>query len=247
MRLIYTIVFILTLLFSNLYVPKTKANGWQRIASVFLKTNPSNSQKALPSKEEIPERVTLVSPGDYDIHYTDSVDFAWNEAETTANHYWLELSLNEDMTEAYIDSLLTDTVTHLVFDVQNMDFWWRVKAGNDAGWGPYSELFKFTINKHDIKKYSGISAQRFYLGQNYPNPVRARTSIPFAIYDDSRVIIKLLSARGKELGVLINKKLESGVYSFVFHVDSLEPGIYYYNIHADSYKDTKKMVVLKEE
>jgi hypothetical protein len=72
---------------------------------------------------------------------------------TNISRYWFELT-SDTSGNKYIsnDSTLTDTLKQ-VAGLQNLtDYWWRIKAMNEAGWGDYTNWSKFTtvINIPDI-------------------------------------------------------------------------------------------------
>jgi len=83
------------------------------------------------------------------------LDFVWNRAidkfkATKGNgiqaisNYWFELSSNISDVSYLIDSLLTDTTKHVSGLANLTDYYWRVRAKNQTGWGSYSNWSKFT-------------------------------------------------------------------------------------------------------
>jgi len=62
----------------------------------------------------------------------------------TISNYWFELTSDTSSTAMIIDSTLTDT-TKQVSELSNLtDYWWRVRAKNEVGWGSYTVWSKFT-------------------------------------------------------------------------------------------------------
>jgi hypothetical protein len=60
-------------------------------------------------------------------------------------HYWFELASDSLFAVSIVvDSTLTDTTTQHTLAVLNQNYWWRVRAGNTAGWGPFSLTRRFT-------------------------------------------------------------------------------------------------------
>ncbi|HEX2787796.1 MAG TPA: LamG-like jellyroll fold domain-containing protein [Ignavibacteria bacterium] len=86
---------------------------------------------------------------------------------------------------------------------------------------------------------------RYSLSQNYPNPFNPTTRIEFAIPRGEFVELKLYDLLGKEVGVLVQGPYEAGRYIFDFNAGSLSSGIYFYTITAGSFRDTKKMLLVK--
>ena len=60
------------------------------------------------------------------------------------SNYWLEVTTNTDSVAFISDTTLTDTTYHLTGLSNSTDYWWRVKAKNEAGWGAFTNWSKFT-------------------------------------------------------------------------------------------------------
>ncbi len=87
---------------------------------------------------------------------------------------------------------------------------------------------------------------RFGLEQNYPNPFNPSTEIKFSIPQNSFVSLKIYDAVGQLVALLVdNEYRNAGRYSSVFDASNLASGIYFYSIEAGTFKDVKKMVLLK--
>jgi hypothetical protein len=62
----------------------------------------------------------------------------------TINKYWFELTTDSTFTTVTVrDSLLSDTTKTVASLTSNTNYWWRVKAKNQTGWGSFSTVFKF--------------------------------------------------------------------------------------------------------
>ena len=101
-------------------------------------------------------------------------------------------------------------------------------------WGASSELI--TENN---------TPQSFTLHQNYPNPFNPSTSIKFELSEASDVKLAVYDMLGRENEVLINQYLSPGSYTFSFSGSNLSSGIYFYELKAGSYRDIKKMTLVK--
>ncbi len=66
------------------------------------------------------------------------------ESVQAISNYWYELYTDTTTTPVIRDSTLTDTTRAVSGLLNNTNYWWRVKAKNDVGWGPFSVYFKFT-------------------------------------------------------------------------------------------------------
>ena len=100
------------------------------------------------------------------------------------------------------------------------------------------------MNFTDVKKESSLPAG-FYLSQNYPNPFNPSTRITYSIPTNSKVIIKVYDATGKEVTTLENSERTAGTYVVLFNAKQLASGVYYYRLTANKYTATKKFILLK--
>jgi len=85
----------------------------------------------------------------------------------------------------------------------------------------------------------------FRLEQNYPNPFNPSTTIQFAVPRVSHVSIKLYDILGRQVATLIDEAYQPGQYRVVFEAGQLASGLYVYRIQAGSFRDTKKLMLLK--
>ncbi len=88
----------------------------------------------------------------------------------------------------------------------------------------------------------------FYLSQNYPNPFNPVTKIKFSIPGnaDSKVTsLKISDITGKDIEILVNEVLPTGVYEADWDGSNYSSGIYFYTIQNGSFKETKKMLMIK--
>lgn len=85
----------------------------------------------------------------------------------------------------------------------------------------------------------------FNLSQNYPNPFNPSTKISFSLPVSSNVHLAVYDIAGKEVVVLVNESMNSGVYEVDWNAEALSSGTYFYTIRTESYTETKKMVLVK--
>jgi hypothetical protein len=87
--------------------------------------------------------------------------------------------------------------------------------------------------------------QNYSLHQNFPNPFNPTTKIRFEIPTSEFVVLKVYDVVGREVAVLVNEKLTAGLKEFSFNAINLPSGVYFYELRAGSFKETKKMVLVK--
>ena len=86
---------------------------------------------------------------------------------------------------------------------------------------------------------------KFSLYQNYPNPFNPVTVINYRIAAGSFVSIKVFDILGNNVAELIHEKQSPGSYEINFDGSNIPSGIYFYTLKAGSFKDTKRMLLIK--
>ncbi len=89
------------------------------------------------------------------------------------------------------------------------------------------------------------SPRKFRLEQNYPNPFNPTTTIRFDIALEGLVSLKVFDTLGKQVGILVDEKLQMGSYSRVLDAVSLPSGVYFYRLIAGRNVETKKMILIR--
>ena len=85
----------------------------------------------------------------------------------------------------------------------------------------------------------------FKLEQNYPNPFNPSTTIKYSIPKQSYVTIKIYDVPGREVQTLVNEQKPAGNYQVEFNAANLPSGVYFYRIQAGSFKQVRKMMLIK--
>lgn len=93
----------------------------------------------------------------------------------------------------------------------------------------------------------------FSISQNFPNPFNPSTNIQYAIGSPENgtrqqfVTLKVYDVLGNEIVTLVNEEKEPGIYNVEFRTDNRElpSGVYFYRIEAGSFRETKKMVLMR--
>ncbi|RPI18095.1 MAG: T9SS C-terminal target domain-containing protein [Ignavibacteriae bacterium] len=89
------------------------------------------------------------------------------------------------------------------------------------------------------------SALEFKLSQNYPNPFNPVTLIEYSIPVQGKVELKIYDILGKEVKTLVNEFKEAGTHNVMFNASELASGVYFYKIISGSFRDVKRMVLVK--
>lgn len=101
----------------------------------------------------------------------------------------------------------------------------------------------------DDELVTGLETERTVripkLHQNFPNPFKENTIIPYTLPSPSHVEIKVFDLIGKEVAILVNEWQGANSYGVPFHSEKLKQGIYFYQLKAGLTSDVKRMIVLK--
>ncbi len=91
---------------------------------------------------EIPPSVKLVAPNTNSANMNTTVDLVWDNT-ARADGYNLQISKTESFfAKLYDSSLIYDT--HFSIELElNTKYYWRVRAGNAAGFGTWSQIWNF--------------------------------------------------------------------------------------------------------
>lgn len=107
------------------------------------------------------------------------------------------------------------------------------------------EFFKDYERVTSIETKTSVTPGEFCLSQNYPNPFNPSTSIEFSLPKSEYVELKVYNILGKEVMILVSKKLNKGDHTYQFVGRNLASGVYYYQLVAGQYEEVKKMILLK--
>lgn len=86
---------------------------------------------------------------------------------------------------------------------------------------------------------------QFTLEQNYPNPFNPSTKIKFGLAENSNVKVAVYNILGELVATLVNTQLAAGFYEIEFNAASLPSGMYVYSLETPTYKEVKKMMLMK--
>ena len=87
--------------------------------------------------------------------------------------------------------------------------------------------------------------KEFGLFNNYPNPFNPTTIIRYAIAKTSHVELEVFNILGQKVATLVNADQMPGYYEVSFGGISMASGVYFYLLSADSFKEVKKMILIK--
>jgi hypothetical protein len=87
-----------------------------------------------------PDSVVLVQPADGALVGDSAIAFVWRESTPQIDLYWFEIATDSQFVATTVDSAVADTqIVHPPL-AGGTQYWWRVRAHNETGWGPFSSV-----------------------------------------------------------------------------------------------------------
>lgn len=123
-------------------------------------------------------------------------------------------------------------------DLNSGKYFYRLKQIDYNGEYSYSKVIEVEI-----------LPEKFSLEQNYPNPFNPITKIKFSIPNIVEsyfgTSLRVYDVLGREVAVLINEHKQPGQYEVEWNASGMQSGIYFYELKAGSFKETKKLILMK--
>jgi photosystem II stability/assembly factor-like uncharacterized protein len=132
----------------------------------------------------------------------------------------------------------TSNTTHELEDVFFPDGSHGWAVGN-------SGTIRFRGGPLGITQTSSEIPDNFSLSQNYPNPFNPGTTLEFQVAKYGFVKLAIFDILGREAAVLVNEKLQPGIYEIYFDGTSFQSGVYFYRMITNEYSESKKMILVK--
>ena len=198
----------------------------------------------------VPAAPALIEPADEAIDLPTTVTFTWAEVQG-ANPYHLQLSTDTNFSSLVVnDSTLADSTREAPSLAEGTQYYWRVRAENAFGWGPYSETRTFEIMKATSVEEASNIPNAFVLRQNYPNPFNPSTSISYELPKAENVRIVIYDIAGRKVRELVNENKAAGSYMVEWNgrneQESLvASGLYVYRIYAGEFSQILKMTLIR--
>ncbi len=197
-----------------------------------------------------PPAPELCYPYASDTLETDTLTFDWSEP-AYSDQFLLEVS-TDSLFESYVilDSNLVDSEYEVISPLENGQYFWRVRAANANGWGPYSEIYDFVIDDQTDIHAEIILPASMKLYQNHPNPFNASTRIVFEIPYESITVIEIFDITGALVDRPLNQRLSAGQHAIIWNGADINgnlvvSGVYLYRLKARDNSSVKKMILLK--
>ncbi len=83
------------------------------------------------------------------------------------------------------------------------------------------------------------------LNQNYPNPFNPSTTLSFVINHSSFTSLKVFDVLGREVGLLVDDRLDAGEHHVVWNAADAASGVYMYQLRVDGNVMSKRMLLIR--
>jgi len=194
-----------------------------------------------------PEKPYLIYPANWATITTDSVFCHWTQSCPSILKYWYELADNPNFTNSKIDttsaSLMVNTSHWDTILQNNGTYYWRVKAKNDAGWGPFSDTWSFTVNK---------PVQRVGMHSNFdcdlsifPNPTEFGVIFRFTLPTRERYTVTITDESGKAVRTPVTDIQDAGAHEIPLSSIGLANGSYRVTLSGEDISASTTLIVLR--
>lgn len=197
-----------------------------------------------------PPAPNLVYPNPRDTIETGIFTFDWSNPPSF-DRFLFELARDTSFNDMLLfDSLVTVSQFSPTTPIAIGHYYWRVKAHNANGWGPYSQWRDFNITAWNDLTENFPVPNEYYLYPNYPNPFNSSTAISFDLPIRSLVRLACYDITGALVKELACDIMPAGRHQVTW--DGLDmrgnpvaSGIYFAKLIADNYHAINKMILLK--
>jgi hypothetical protein len=117
------------------------------------------------------------------------------------------------------------------------------QGSSKSGGAVWRRLLSEMITRSEDKH--GRTPASIALNQNYPNPFNPSTVISYQLPSNSLVVLRVFDVLGRQVETLFNERQTAGNHSVRFDATDLPSGVYFYRLEVGTYRDTKKLLLLK--
>ena len=217
---------------------------WRVNADNVGGTSPYSPVSSFTTGIPTPSQVVLKTPIN-NAHVPDTVaTLTWYKSTPLITRYYVQIGVDSLFQFSQVDSTVTDTTTvrhALQFDTK---YFWRVKAYNAGGWGPFSAVQAFIVGPTSVDETRPLPGT-YVLNQNYPNPFNPSTQIEFALPKQDNVRLEVFNLLGERVALLVDGLENAGYHVVRFDASKLSSGMYLYRLTTSETTFTRKMVLTK--
>jgi hypothetical protein len=163
---------------------------------------------------------------------------------TDAGNTWVNQRMSDQsfpLTVVNQDVRIGDYINIDAYNGKIIPVWTDDRLGT-----PNQEIYTAQLgNLLGVEKNINNLPSVYKLNQNYPNPFNPVTNITYSIPKTSYISIKLYDVLGNLVDVLVDGYSVGGDYTISYNASKLSSGIYFYTMETRTFKNTKKMILVK--
>ena len=125
-------------------------------------------------------------------------------------------------------------------DPDNLDFTLGHRILQEAGWGDPRWTMGPVSSEDEI-----VLPTQMTLGQNYPNPFRGQTAIPYQIDEPGMATLEVFDMLGRQLTRVVNAHAAPGEYIVNLSLEGYAAGLYVYRLRVDDQVEHRTLTLLK--
>ncbi len=193
----------------------------------------------------------LIYPKNDSTNLPLNVILKWSKV-FAATKYQINISKQNNFTTFIKDTTTADSTFKSNGLEINTKYYWRVRAENVGGSGPYSEIKSFTTGINTLIALINLVPTEYTLSQNYPNPFNPSTTIRFGLPNESKVKLEIYNSLGQLFETLVDENLSAFYYEAIWDSKNIPSGLYFYKLTATSLSNpnnkfiqTRKMMLMK--
>ncbi|HVZ38611.1 MAG TPA: CAP domain-containing protein [Candidatus Kapabacteria bacterium] len=192
----------------------------------------------------VPVQVALSGPTSSSTVPTSNTRLWWHRGAPSEQRYWLEIATDAAFGNvAQRDTAITDTSTTVNGLTANQTYYWRVKARNGAGWGPFSSIWNFTTSTSGVE--NAATGQGMRINSLAPNPTSGVARIAFELSRAEYVVLTITDTRGNTVATLPQGPLAAGSHVAIWDAAGLPSGVFFCTVATPSGRSTARVVVAR--
>lgn len=188
------------------------------------------------------DQAALISPADAATNTETSVKLTWKEVNR-AEAYNVIIAEDKDFTVNVVNDPKVWVVFKNLFSLKPLTkYYWKVRSWNEAGYGPWSEVYSFTtkaivsVNEELIEKLK-LSVS--------PNPISSVANISFVLDNSTNGKLELFNSNGELVKSLFTGLLDAGNNSISIDTQELASGAYILNLSYEN-NSVRYMIVVNK-
>lgn len=185
-------------------------------------------------------------------NYTNPNIYYWNVTPTQMTTTWPGPKMTASTNGWFKFTFTGATCANLIFSNNGASQTPDLSRCNSNGWYMNGTWYNSApsgapTSRESFDEELAFEEQDFSnsLLQNYPNPVKDKTTFQFTLEEDAPVSLKILNAAGQEVAVVLNEPLEKGMHLIEWEAKNVEAGLYFYRLNTGKETFTKRLLIIK--